>query len=133
MMGILRKKHFVIRIIFLIWIFIIAVLSLIPDQNINRNSPKGFISSGRGEMHFIIYFISAVLCYYAFKFKGITFIFLSCFLVFFFGVILEVVQIWIPYRNFNPADIVANAFGIIAFVSIWSIFACFVGRKSSVD
>jgi len=121
------------RIIFLIWILFISVFSFVPYLNTNGTALISLISSSRVEVHFISYFIGALLCYYAFKFSGITSIFLSGFSVFLWGVVLEIVQIWMPYRNFNPADIVANTFGITAFVFIWTIFACFVRRKSSAE
>ena len=133
MKGFKKRVFFLIRIIFLIWILVIAVSSFVPHLNIKGITLICLISSSRVEVHFIAYFIGALLCYYAFKFSGITSIFLSGFLVFLWGVVLEIVQIWIPYRNFNPADMVANALGIVAFVFIWTIFACFVRRKSSAE
>lgn len=136
LMGNLIKNKFsiiLIRIIFLIWVIAIAVFSSVPYPGSNGVASKSLFSSSMAEVHFIAYFIGAVLCYYALKFEGIAFIFLSGFSVFACGVALEIVQILLPYRTFNPVDIVANVFGIVAFVFIWSIFDCFVRKKSSEE
>ena len=48
-----------------------------------------------------------------------TFIWMSGLLIFLFGVVLEVVQFYLPYRTFNVYDVVGNGVGILALVFIW--------------
>ena len=117
------------RIIFLIWILVVAVLSLFPFPDNHGSGFEGFFGSSGAGGHVTAYFVGAILCYYAFKFDGKAFIFLSAFAVFLWGIVFEFIQIWLPYRTFNPADIVANAVGVGVFVLIWSAYLYVVRRK----
>ena len=121
------------RTMFIIWAMAIAVFSIIPYQNNDGIANDKLVSSSRAEMHFIAYFIGALLCYYGFRRHGISFILLNGFSVFLFGAALEIVQLYLPYRTFNIRDIVANAFGIILFVLFWAIYSHFLKRKRSAD
>lgn len=53
-------------------------------------------------------------------------------LVVLFGVLIEFIQYYLPYRTFNPIDIFANVCGVVFGVLVWYIFArCkweYVGR-----
>lgn len=120
------------RIIFIIWGVVIAVLSIKSYSNNDVLVSIKLTSSGL-IMHFIAYFIGALLCNYAFRRNGIIFILLSGFSVFLYSLALEIVQFYLPYRTFNPRDIVANAFGIILFVLIWTIYSQLLKRKQPVD
>lgn len=122
-----------IRTMFIIWAIAIAVFSIIPYQNNDGIANNKLVSSSRAEMHFIAYFIAALLCYYGFIRNGISFILLSAFSVFLFGVVLEIVQLYLPYRTFNIRDIVANTSGIILFILLWAIYTHFLKRKQSAD
>ena len=49
-------------------------------------------------------------------------ILISCFSIFMFGVVLEFVQFYLPYRTFNPVDIAANGGGVCLFLVMWAAF-----------
>lgn len=92
------------------------MLSLVPFPEGNGTSDKWLISSSRAEVHAAAYFIGALLCFYSFRLEGIGFVILAGIGVFLFGVLFEVIQIWIPYRTFNPMDIVDNGAVVSLFV-----------------
>ncbi len=46
-----------------------------------------------------------------------------------FGVFIEVVQFYIPYRTFNPVDIAANLFGMLFGILVWYLFLARVLRR----
>ena len=47
------------------------------------------------------------------------YIWLSGLLIFVYSVVLEFVQFFLPYRTFNPYDIMGNGIGVGAFCLIW--------------
>lgn len=129
-MGDIRNnKLFIntIRVVFITWIIVVAVLSLVYFSGSNDNS-KWLVSSSRAEVHAAAYFIGALLCFYSFRLKGIGYVILAGIGVFLFGVIFEIVQIWLPSRAFNPMDIAANGAGVVLFVILWSGFSYFYKR-----
>lgn len=128
----MRVKVFT-KIIFFIWTVVIATLSIISYSNINDVLESVRLTSSGLIMHIIAYFIGAFLCYYSFRLNGIVYLLLSCFSIFLYSVVLEIVQFYLPYRTFNPRDIAANAFGIILFVLIWTIYSHFLKRKQPAD
>lgn len=56
------------RIIFIVWIVVIAILSIIPHANENGGISFKLTESGMG-LHFVAYFIAAALFYWKFR-KG---------------------------------------------------------------
>jgi len=44
-------------------------------------------------------------------------------LVVLFGVVIEFVQYYLPYRTFNPVDIFANVCGVVFGSLLWYVFA----------
>jgi len=73
-------------------------------------------------MHCIAYFVGVLLCYLAFEKKNISFVLGVGLLIFLFGVVLEVVQFYLPCRTFNVYDVVGNGIGILFFVVTWMLF-----------
>lgn len=114
----------IVRVVFILWIIVVAMLSLVSFSRSDDNS-KWLISASRAELHAAAYFIGAVLCFYSFRLEKVGFVILAGIGVFLFGVIFEVVQIWLPYRAFNPMDIAANGLGAGLFVILWSVFLYF--------
>ena len=53
--------------------------------------------------------------------SGVSFVLCSGLLIFLFGVVLEVVQFYLPCRTFNVYDVVGNLVGILSFVFIWAM------------
>ena len=110
-----------VRAIFVIWIVAITALSVMPY------SKNGIVSLKLTEsgmvLHFVGYFVASSLLYWAFRKDTLFSILFSCFSILLFSVFLEIVQLYLPYRTFNPKDIVANALGIFFFVVIWLIYS----------
>jgi len=104
------------RVAFFLWLVIIGVLSVIP-------SPDRVVSVSDKLAHFIAYFITASLCYCAFKKEKLSFIIFSGIAVFFYGIAIEVVQYFLPYRDCSIGDIIANASGIGSFIIIWVVYS----------
>ena len=102
-MGDIRSNKLfinIVRVVFILWIIVVAVLSSISFSKSENNS-KWLISSSRAEIHAAAYFIGAVLCFYSFRLEGVGFVILAGIGVFLFGVIFEVVQRWLSYRTFK--------------------------------
>jgi glycopeptide antibiotics resistance protein len=115
------------------WAVAITVLSVIPYQDNDLIVQDDLFSSSRAEMHLIAFLIGALLCYYSYGRNNIPSTLFSSFFIILFGTILETIQILLPYRTFNPFDIVANASGVVLFVLIWAIYSHFYKRKQSPD
>ena len=49
-------------------------------------------------------------------------ILISSFTIFLYSFVLEIVQIYLPYRTFNPVDIAANGAGVGFFLVMWLVF-----------
>jgi len=119
------------RVIFVVWVVAIAILSIIPQANDNRGLSFKLTESGMG-LHFVAYFVGTALFFWAFiKGPQITqicadcreretkIILISSFTIFLYSVVLEFVQLYLPYRTFSPVDIAANGFGIGVFCLIY--------------
>ena len=107
------------NLVFVTWIAAIVALSIIPYS---KNGVAFFKLTESGMvLHFVGYFVASSLCYWAFRKDTLFFILFSCFSIFLFSVVLEIVQLYLPYRVFNPMDIAANALGIFFFVAIWMV------------
>jgi len=74
-------------------------------------------------LHCAGFFVGMVLCWLAFDKKGISFVLWGCLLIFLSSVILEGVQLYLPYRTFNVYDIVANGVGIVLFIFVYVVYA----------
>ena len=104
-------------LIFITWIVAITALSVIPYSK-NGIAFLKLTESGM-ILHFVGYFVASSLCYWAFRKDTLFFILFSCFSIFLFSVVLEIVQLYLPYRTFNWWDVAANALGVFFFVAIW--------------
>jgi len=99
----------------------ITVSSVIPRANDDGMLSLKLTESGI-VVHFMAYFIAAVLLYLAYGKDTLFSILISSFTIFMFSVSLEVVQFYLPYRTFNPVDIAANGGGVVFFVICWGAF-----------
>jgi len=121
-------------IIFVVWIVVIAILSIVPHANEGGGLSFKLTDSGM-VLHFGAYFIAASLLYWAFikgpqisqisadcRERETKIILISSFTIFLYSFVLEIVQIYLPYRTFNPVDILGNASGIAFFVLAWLVF-----------
>jgi VanZ family protein len=101
----------IIKGVFLIWIILVAVMSLTPTPDPTKDMSDRIV-------HFIVYFITTSLFYFAFIREGAGFIVVTAVFVFVYSTGLEVAQAFLPYRNFSIGDIISNVVGIAAFIAI---------------
>ena len=106
--------------IFIVWIVAIAALSVIPYSKNGIASLK--LTESGMVLHFVGYFVASSLFYWTYRKDTLFSILFLCFSIFIFSVLLEIVQFYLPYRTFNPKDIVANALGIGFFIICWAVF-----------
>lgn len=103
---------------FLAWMAVITVLSVVrtsPDVALRLTiTSTGFVK------HFAAYLLAMILGYLAYRTVRWSRLLLLCALVGLYGVALEIVQLFLTYRTFNPLDIVANLIGVALFVPIWT-------------
>ena len=98
----------ILRSIFVISIILISYLSLVPASDLKYISALPFI--GDKILHSIIFFYISLLGMFC-NFKIKHYIFMS--LVFSFGLTIEIIHYFHPYRYFEWADLFANFLGII--------------------
>lgn len=109
-----------VRMLLAIWVVCVIVLSVGPysakdDPILRAIDPSAFM------FHFGAYFVMALLLYYSYKREEVFFILLYGFLVLIFSILLEVIQIYLPYRNSSMFDITGNALGILCFIALWGL------------
>ena len=119
-----KLKVLLLWAVFSLWVLVLIAASLVPDSLLVGDF-LGNQSGSRLVEHAVAYFIGAVLCFYSFKFEGIIYVILTGAGIFLFGAIFEVVQLWLPYRSFNPVDMVANGVGVGVFIIVWSVVLFF--------
>jgi VanZ family protein len=106
------------RFLFFPWIAAITILSVVPHSNDGMMVSSNFTTSGV-EKHIMGYFIAALLFHYAFRRDYFFSILISGCYIFFYSLLLEIIQFYLPYRSYNTTDLLANAVGIILFIFIW--------------
>ena len=109
------------RVLFVLWVVAVTVLSVLSYSGSNDLLMSVKFTSSGFVMHGIAYFLGMLLCFLAFGAKNISFVVWTGLLVFLYGVILEVVQFYLPYRTFNVYDVVANGAGMVIFVIVWMV------------
>jgi VanZ family protein len=101
----MKSKYKIFSIILIIVIFILSVLK-ISDTNLPEESDK--------VVHFIMYFFCAAAFYFL-KFKYYLFYAIG------YGIFIEIVQYFIPWRSFSVGDIIANSLGALSFFIVIKI------------
>lgn len=102
------------RILFWLTLGIITILASIPVQN-DLSQPFEHTDKVK---HFAAFFVMAGL--YAHSFK--TGPFAMFFYLFLFGVLIEGVQYFLPYRSADVYDLVADAAGIVGYLALMRTF-----------
>lgn len=118
-------KFHLTNVAFLIWLFAVLLLSTIPNNEILTQGPLAFDRHGYFQ-HVLAYGIGAGIGYYStifsHKWKILT-------LVLLWGIGLEIVQYWLPYRSFNIFDILANLSGLILAMIVLLTIDYLIGKK----
>ena len=107
-----------LKILFLSYLILLVIFSIIPSNKNGEGLSQYYLSNTGSFLHCIAYFVCAFLAYVSFNkklFKTILFVLLI-------SSLLEMIQYLIPYRTFNPLDIVANLAGIGIFIFVMIIW-----------
>jgi len=103
--------------ILLIWLAVLFAASVIPFEGLKTELP-----ADKAE-HFVAYGITAVLFFRHFASRNDNNAFrLSVAYATAYGILLEVVQAFISYRQFSFADMLANAAGAIVFSVVYRLW-----------
>ncbi len=102
------------------WLSLIAIswLSLLPGDELERSMHIRTMSSSGAYLHIAAYAVLAFLAWLAFDRQYRK----AVFLLLVYSGVLEIIQIWIPNRSFNPLDIASNLTGLLLasmMVLIW--------------
>ena len=107
----------VLRGTFFISIILIFNLSLIPASDVEFFNALSF--TGDKIVHGVIFFYISILGMFC-DFKIKYYIFMA--IIFSFGLTIEIVHYFHPYRYFEWADLLANFLGIIIARTIYKTF-----------
>jgi len=101
-----------LNIVFYLWLLVVLFLSVYNFSGVEapKNSDK--------VVHYIIYFITALITY-IYSLRFITdrklLVFVSVIFASFYGLLMECIQYFLPYRSFSLGDEFANISGAVAF------------------
>jgi len=107
-----KKNVLFTRIIYILLIFMIGIMSIIPNEALDKISDTYKLFNGGYLFHILAY---GLFCFFALLYN-ITYQRHSLLIILLFisiySIILEVIQYFLPYRTFNLYDILASLIGI---------------------
>ena len=96
------------KLIFFLSIFVIFYFSVIPASDIPNIALLSFLTDKA--IHFLIFlYLSSIGLLSRFKFSNIYLLIA----IFSFGLFIEIIHFYHPYRYFEFADLAANSLGIL--------------------
>ncbi len=117
-----KKTVIFIRIIYILLIILIGIMSIIPNEALDKLSDTYKLFSGGYLFHILGY---GVFCFFALLYN-ITYQRHSLFIILLFisiySIILEVIQYFLPYRSFNLYDILASLIGVTVGVVFFFLY-----------
>ena len=105
---------------FITWILLLTIFSVLPYSD-SVDQPLTFykLSNSGFFIHLFSFFIAALLCSKAFNMNSFNLVLSSGITIFLYSLILEAIQIFLPYRTYNYYDILANFVGIALGIIIF--------------
>lgn len=109
--SILKSKSNYLKVFFYSFLVLVSILAVIPDTDELPEIAK--ISDKLN--HFVALFISALLLDLAYSDKGLLrkFSFLAL-----YGLLIEIIQYFLPYREFSLGDLAADISGLLIYFSL---------------
>jgi VanZ family protein len=96
------------KLIFFLSIFVIFYFSVVPASDIPNIALLSFLTDKA--IHFLIFlYLSSIGLLSRFKFSSIYLLIA----IFSFGLLIEIIHFYHPYRYFEFADLAANSLGIL--------------------
>jgi VanZ family protein len=96
------------KLIFFLSIFVIFYFSVVPASDIPNIAALSFLTDKA--IHFLIFlYLSSIGLLSRFKFSNIYLLIA----IFSFGLFIEIIHFYHPYRYFEFADLAANSLGIL--------------------
>ena len=96
------------KLIFFLSIFVIFYFSVVPAADIPNIAALSFLTDKA--IHFLIFlYLSSIGLLSRFKFSNIYLLIA----IFSFGLLIEIIHFYHPYRYFEFADLAANSLGIL--------------------
>jgi hypothetical protein len=105
------------KALFVLCLIVIAVLSVVPHKTGQDLILPSLFSSG-ADLHALAYAVTMLIGLASFRRSRVS---LSVFLLF-YGTLLEIIQVLLPTRTFNPFDILANVAGIFIALVFYKFF-----------
>jgi len=106
------QKMKLIRFLFFFLIISIGILSVIPDTAQRKITNSFDLFSGGYIFHILAYAVLCLLGMFNAELYLKEFHARILGLILIYGAILELTQYFLPYRTFNPRDILANLIGV---------------------
>ena len=97
-----NNLSYILKIIFFVYLIIIMFLSFMPVENIGSSSDK--------INHIAAFIVFALLFKFSYSRRKIIFVFLSGLS---FGIFIELVQYFLPYRSCDFFDVLADLCGLV--------------------
>ncbi|GFP25380.1 hypothetical protein HKBW3S43_01133 [Candidatus Hakubella thermalkaliphila] len=102
-----RPIPFSFELVFILWIGITTAFSLLPVPEVGAPEKSDKIA------HFIMYLITCGVFYFTFRLRIKKIILWAGVFSFAYGLLMELVQGILPYREFSLEDLFANTAGVV--------------------
>jgi len=102
-----RTIPFSLELVFTLWMGVITALSLLPVLEVGAPEKSDKIA------HFIMYLITCGVFYLAFRLRIKKIILWAGVFSFAYGLLMELAQAILPYREFSLEDLFANSAGVV--------------------
>jgi VanZ family protein len=100
---------------------VVLFLSTLPGTKVQ------FISTSDKLVHFAAFFVLSILLLFAYKFTKPFF--MTSLLMAVFGIVIEVLQIYVPYRTFDVYDFLADMLGVMTALILFQI----LGQRPKIE
>ena len=106
-------------VVIFVWLSLVLLLSVVPTRGLQTGYPIDKVA------HFVMYGITAIMFLRVLRFKAslTKSIVLSISLASLYGLVIELIQSAIPWRECSLADMIANFSGAVFFSILYALKA----------